>query len=98
MSRWLAPLGKALRLVKARTEKRLSKIGNREKLRRKRMQSSQARLLVCGVRRYSVVMVSGVVTTTGGRMNVTIRLTAKRVTAVSSISAEVGRTFHAQAA
>ena len=50
------------------------------------------------VRRYSVVMLSGVVTTTGGRRKVTIRLTANSVTAANSISAETGRTFHAQAA
>jgi hypothetical protein len=49
-------------------------------------------------RRYSVVIVSGVVTTTGGRMNVPIRLTANSTTAVSSINAETGRTVQAQAA
>jgi hypothetical protein len=46
--------------------------------------------------RYSVVIVSGVVTTIGGRRNVTIKLTANNVTAANSISAEMGRMFHAQ--
>ena len=48
--------------------------------------------------RYSVVIVRGDVTTTDGRANVTIRLTANSTTAVSSMSAEIGRMFHAHVA
>jgi hypothetical protein len=47
---------------------------------------------------YLVVIESGVGTTTGGRRNVRTRLMANNVTAVSSFSAEPGRTFQAQAA
>ena len=49
-------------------------------------------------RDYSVVMLSGVVMTIGGRRKVTMRLRANSDTAVSSISAETGKPLHAQAA
>jgi len=47
---------------------------------------------------YSVVMLSGVVTTIGGRRKVIVRFTANSDTAVSSTSAEIGKPLHAQAA
>ena len=47
------------------------------------------------VSHYSVVIVSGDGATTGARANVAIRLIANNVTAVSSMSAEIGRTSHA---
>lgn len=47
---------------------------------------------------YSMVMLSGVMMTIGGRKKVTARLTANSDTAVSSISAETGKAVQAQAA
>lgn len=45
--------------------------------------------------RYSIVILSGDEAAMGGRAKVAIKLIANNATAVSSINAETGRTFHA---